>query len=266
VAGRQPGDVAGTGQVGAPALVRIWTEAAIAAKKRWLRRPRPDQLKVNLGGGRWYAERWHNVDLYAPWPYADERLDLRELQRLPYADDAVVLVFASHVLEHLRTDAVRRLLAECVRVMRRGAVLRAAVPDRDAAIAAYERGDERFFDCGEVTCHGRTIEQKLVNYFASFRRGAYAGGPDVDAAAVRRALAAGTAGDFVRWCVERIPPDADYVAHVNGFDYSALEALLREAGFPRVWRSRFRGSAVEELRQPAFDNRPTVSLFVEAAR
>jgi len=101
-----------------------------------------------------------------------------------------------------------------------------------------------------------------VNYFASYREGDYSGGPIVDPAMVA-ALVAGE-DDFPRWCVEQIPSSAPYRAHVNSWSSQRLLEYVQNAGFTEAWESGYRQSIESELRAPGFDNRPTVSLFVEA--
>ena len=78
---------------------------------------------------------------------------------------------------------------------------------------------------------------------------------------------------FVQWCVDlvaretvytgdRIPPQG----HMNGYDFNKLESMLKTAGFKSVVSSSYRQSSVPDLTHPAFDNRPVVSLFVEACK
>jgi SAM-dependent methyltransferase len=87
--------------------------------------------------GRLSDERWA--------AYRDgvfRRLRYLDLTRpLPYPDGAFEAVLGSHVLEHLTPAEAERLLRELHRVLRPGGVLRIAVPDLDAVIAAYDPAD-----------------------------------------------------------------------------------------------------------------------------
>lgn len=218
---------------------------------------------VNLGSGAWRRRGWQTVDYYAGAEVVDHVIDFRLPHRLPYADSVVPVIFCSHLLEHLEDDSARALIGECHRVIRPGGVLRLSVPDGELALDAYRRQDRSFFEQGGVWCVGSTMEQLLANFFASFRDSAGDHGPDIDGDVVRR-LADRDLEELVGYCVSTIPSDAAYIAHVNGFDFTRLQQMLIEAGFSDVRRSRYRQSARRELRRRAFDNRPRVSLFVEA--
>lgn len=218
--------------------------------------------RLNIGGGNWYERGWSNADLYAAPGFVDIALDLRLDPSFPIDDDSLDLVFSSHVIEHVDDDTVAGLLSETKRVLKPGGLLRLATPDARKAFAAYHRNDHAFFDRGGVSCKGDTIEQKMVNFFASYREGDYSGGPIVDPSEVATRVA--DEESFPRWCVEQIPDSAPYRAHVNSWTAERLIQFARAAGFSDVWESGFQQSIEPELRGGSFDNRPTVSLFVEA--
>lgn len=226
--------------------------------------PRRPPAKLNIGGGNWYRRGWHNVDLYALDAFVDFRTDFRTGDALPLADASITTAFSSHVVEHISDEEVANIAAEVARVMRPGGTFRISTPDPDKAFAAYDRGDHEFFDRGGVTCKGPTIEHKLVNFFASYRAGDHSGGPEVERGEILAALDDRSA--FPRWCVEQIPADAPYRGHVNSWSGERLRQLLLGAGFVDVRVCGYRQSFLPELREDGFDNRPTVSVFVEAVR
>lgn len=82
----------------------------------------PDSLKLNIGAGRTYLPGFRNIDLA---DRADIQLDLN-LDRLPFDDDSVDLVFTYHALEHL--DRYLFALGEIHRVLKHGAALLVGVP------------------------------------------------------------------------------------------------------------------------------------------
>jgi predicted SAM-dependent methyltransferase len=71
-----------------------------------------------------------NVDTLSDAPEVDVIADVTS--RLPFEDESVELVYAVHLLEHVATDEVPRVLADWRRVLRPGGVLMVAVPDLDA--------------------------------------------------------------------------------------------------------------------------------------
>lgn len=244
--------------------VRNRAFGAYSVASRKLHHPDPDRVKLNIGAGRWHRSGWHVLDFYSDGAWVDLVQDLRTNPRLPYDDNGVDVVFTSHTLEHLDDVTVDRLLADIRRVLRPGGTLRIGVPDGDRALDAYLAGDRVFFTDGGVDCIGDTMEQLLANFFASYSMNGHSGGPDVNVEETRAAVAELDFPRLVSWFVGQIPAEAPYKAHVNGFDRVKLLEVVKAAGFTEVAESTFRGSAVAELRGRMFDNRPDVTLFVEA--
>jgi ubiquinone/menaquinone biosynthesis C-methylase UbiE len=227
-------------------------------------KPDPKNRMLNLGGGNWYYPRWENVDLYADPLFCDYRIDLRVNQQLPLPDGCTKLIFSSHLFEHVTDECASNVLKECNRLMKEGALIRVNVPCMEKAFQAYRSSDHVFFDNGGGTFIGQNIEQKLVNFFSSYRTATYSGGPPVPKGLVREKLRELDDYDFVKWCVSLIPENAHYKAHVNGYDYKKLKKIFEQAGFTNIKRSQYRNSSSGRLRKWAFDRYPLISLFVEA--
>jgi len=68
------------------------------------------------------------------------------VKRIPVPDSSVDVLYSSHMLEHLDDFEARLFLGEARRVLRRGGVLRIAVPDLRALVDVYmQSGDaDRF--------------------------------------------------------------------------------------------------------------------------
>ncbi len=226
--------------------------------------PNSNDRRLNIGAGRWYRPRWENIDLYVDEFYADYRIDLREKKPLPLPTECASMIFASHVLEHVSDDVCIFILKECRRLLKPGGTVRVVVPDMDKAFEAYNSNNIDFFLKGCPSCSADTTEGAIVNFFASYRKGCYSGGPVVEPDVVRNKIEQLDRYEFVKWCVEQIPDDAPYKAHVNGYDFPKLRLLFEQAGFEKVERSSYRKSAVGALRHRAFDNYPIISLYVEA--
>ena len=232
---------------------------------------------LNIGPGRgWARDGWQTLDYY--FTDADYVLDLRELVRMPLPSCTLEAVFSSHTIEHISDRACRRLFAECFRLLRPGGTLRISCPDFERAIRNYlEHGDPDPHN-EVVTKTLKNAEQhlRLLSIFASFRckesykgvsnekSGGYAGGPILSAKEVRRQLARKDALGFGRWCVKQIPESAEYVAHINCYNFEKLQKMLWRAGFRTIERSSYLGSKRADLREDGLDNRPYLSLFVEA--
>ncbi|MBA7636685.1 hypothetical protein ES703_44306 [subsurface metagenome] len=233
-------------------------------------KPDPQNRKLNIGGGRWLVKGWENLDWYVHDVYCDYKQNLLVNQNLPFEDSSVSRIFTSHVLEHLDDEVVLKLLKECKRVLKEGGVLRIVVPDMEKAFEAYYSNDEEFFQTGEISLVGDSIERRFINFFASFAienyggQRHYSGGPIIDDNVVSKQVSTLDRYDFVKWCESLIPKQAPYIAHRNGFDYKKLRSFLEIAGFTRISRSTYKGSINPEMRGAAFDKRPKISLFIEA--
>jgi len=63
---------------------------------------------------------------------------LNVTKRFPYADYSFDYVFSSHLFEHLYPDQAIFCIRETYRVLRKGGIVRIAVPDLDKIIANYD--------------------------------------------------------------------------------------------------------------------------------
>jgi predicted SAM-dependent methyltransferase len=119
-------------------------------------------LRLNMGCGLQAPPGWTNVDgswnarlakyprirrvlswlrllppdkLDIPWSSSIVIHDIRK--PLPFPDNSVSAVYASHVLEHLYREEGQRLMAESFRVLETGGVLRIVVPDLRTIVEEY---------------------------------------------------------------------------------------------------------------------------------
>jgi len=119
-------------------------------------------LYVQYGAGFSHGEGWINYDssptlriqnlpLVGPALARRSGIDAlfpREIvygdvvKGLPLADGSVAGLYASHVLEHLALDDMRRALAESFRVLAPGGVFRLIVPDLRGRARAYLESDD----------------------------------------------------------------------------------------------------------------------------
>lgn len=82
-------------------------------------------IKIHLGAGPVIKPGWLNYDMN-PGPGGIQH----DLTRpLPLADGSADYVFSEHFIEHITREQALRLLRECHRVMREGAVIRITTPN-----------------------------------------------------------------------------------------------------------------------------------------
>lgn len=227
---------------------------------------------LNIGGGAWKCAGWNNLDWYANDELIDYKLNLLESQELPIESERFKYVFSSHVIEHLKDEQVQKLFFEVYRILDIGGVFRISCPDADKAIIEYKNNNKDFFWNDEIYLVGDSIERRLVNFFASFRcknycgLDDYSGGPFVEVLEVEQNFNKLSKDNFIQWCVSKIPSEAYYTAHINGFYYGKIENMLYNSGFEVVFKSSYKKSIVKEMRLDSFDNRGNSSVFVEAIK
>jgi SAM-dependent methyltransferase len=90
-------------------------------------------LKLHLGCGPRHIPGFVHLDLQGG-PNIDV---VGPVERLPFADGSVSLIYASHVLEHFGRYAYKAVLVEWFRVLIPGGVLRLSVPDFAACASLY---------------------------------------------------------------------------------------------------------------------------------
>lgn len=93
-------------------------------------------MRLHLGCGRRHLPGYVNVDARAS-VHPDVQADIGHL---PVEDGAARLIYACHLLEHIRRPDVGIVLAEWRRVLRPGGILRVAVPNFDALAFLYAEG------------------------------------------------------------------------------------------------------------------------------
>lgn len=89
---------------------------------------------LNIGCGGHFHEAWTNIDLVSVSPHV-RAYDLRK--GLPYPENTFDAVYTSHVLEHLSPETAQASLGEQFRVLKRGGIIRAVVPDLEDKAREY---------------------------------------------------------------------------------------------------------------------------------
>lgn len=249
--------------------------------------------RLNCGCGRHVHPEWTNVDFTAQVPGVLEH-DLR--RSIPFADAGFDCVYSAHMLEHFPRRGAPGFLAECLRVLRPGGILRLVVPDLEAVARLYldnleraEAGDAVAGDCYEW------IMLELLDQLTRVRSGgemvAYWSRRPMPAEDFVRQRAGAEVDGFVReWCAPgRVHPGAaragepedpeEYARfrrsgelHLWMYDRRSLRLLMEEAGFVQVGRVDAATSAIPEFARfhldelPGGGERKPDSLYMEGVK
>lgn len=90
-------------------------------------------IKINMGcGWRNFGEDWVHID---GGNY--QHLDYKDILNLPYENNVVDLIYASHVIEYFNTQEIKNVLKEWKRVLKKDGILRIAVPDFQTMAELY---------------------------------------------------------------------------------------------------------------------------------
>ena len=94
----------------------------------------PGPRLLNLGCGRRVHPEWVNVDL-APQVPGVVQCDLS--RGIPFPDASFDVVYHSSMIEHFRRPDARKFIAECLRVLKPGGLIRVATPNLERVCELY---------------------------------------------------------------------------------------------------------------------------------
>jgi len=97
-----------------------------------------DVVKLNVGCGTDYKEGWINIDNNSDYNIIklDFNWDLRN--PLPFPAGSVDYIFNEHFMEHLTPEEGVRANQDFLRVLKKGGVLRIAMPNLEESVALYK--------------------------------------------------------------------------------------------------------------------------------
>lgn len=114
---------------------------------------------VNLGCGTVAPESWVNIDTsWNAWlhqiPFLSDfiktninwpkNIKIRDItKKLQFENNSVDAVYMSHVLEHLDPDVGKKVLVECLRILKPGKYIRILVPDLKVLSVNYLKESEK---------------------------------------------------------------------------------------------------------------------------
>jgi len=112
-----------------------------------------NEIKLNLGCGNDVLPGWVNIDAYND--AADVKADVR---KLPYPDNSVDIILASHVIEHFHFQDGFAVLLEWYRALRPGGKLIVETPDFLATCKSFAEGSEGW----RVDLYGQFFAQPWI--------------------------------------------------------------------------------------------------------
>jgi SAM-dependent methyltransferase len=243
---------------------------------------------VALGERNSYAfpMRWITVD----WSQADFSFWFSHDSRLPFTDNSQRIVYSSHMMEHVKDDALAQLFQEIHRVLAPGGAVRIEVPDADKLVAAYRANDRimlNYFREGRLDLVSRfpalgdryledhlTVLGEIANYI-DYTDGAVHIPVYASRETFERELEKGLTS-FNAWAQSLKTPDQrETGGHANALTASKMETMLHVAGFAQVKLATYGQTAIPALRlgrgwRRVFDSVPETvsrafySLYIEA--
>lgn len=93
-------------------------------------------MKLHLGCGEKHIDGFFHIDGFNH-PNVDHVTSLDDLSFIQ--SETVDLIYSSHVLEHFKRERLKSVLKEWIRVLKKGGVLRVAVPDFEAICKVYSK-------------------------------------------------------------------------------------------------------------------------------
>lgn len=128
-------------------------------------------IKINLGcGWRNFGKEWVHIDAGVY-----EHLDHTDIINLPFDDNKVDLIYASHVIEYFNREEVLKLLHGWRKKLKSGGTLRVAVPDFGVMSKLYSEGKfplDNFVGplYGQMPMGDETIYHRTVYDFISIKK------------------------------------------------------------------------------------------------
>ena len=198
-------------------------------------------MNLNIGPGpRWPKDKypdWKTLDYDSN--RADYLFDLNKGEKLPFADNSVGAIYASHVFEHVSIFASSILFKECYRILEYNGWLRVIVPNPRASMKHYLKENNDFILFKERR-HLKGNED--LTLFECLKL------------------------DFLSKS-EQKPGE---LAHQNAWDDESLMRDFKRGGFDKVYLSEFRKSKTNlfdfEGIIPGTANQPYRSVYVEGQK
>ncbi|MFH0875119.1 MAG: methyltransferase domain-containing protein [archaeon] len=222
----------------------IGFKAAWLVKRKINRLSKNDDIRVNIGAGRWIRKGWKTLEYYNFWysdiymKYADYNHNLMSFNPMPMEDGSVSMLFSSHCLEHIPEKYFTFLFKEFHRILKNGGVIRIAVPDYDI-----------LFDDAKKALKKTEPDKKKLQEFFDFFCDFYST-ESIGLARLRKDFSAGRES-FGNKYLQKLPDkwsNEHPGSHKSWWNYKKMSELLKRAGFSKVYRSAPYQSKFPEFR------------------
>lgn len=206
------------------------------------------EIKIHFGPGPGWEkpdDSWIAIDCDAS--RGDFIADLNKIEKLPFLDNSVECIYASHTFEHVSIYNSDMLFKECYRVLREGGIIRIIIPDVVTSMNEYFNENFEFplFKKRKENLE-YTFGKKNATIFDCLR------------------------GDFISMTYQMHSLGEKKLAHQNCWDYLSLKNDLENAGFKQVEKVGFRESKSNffnfEGTYESEANETYRSLYVEAIK
>ncbi len=242
---------------------------------------RPEVPKyINIGAGGFFHPYWHNVDTPNDYYRKSQRgnlhisYNLTSHAPLPFETNSLDVAYTSHVVEHISDSDVLYLFKEVYRCLQPGGIFRITCPDIDLEYEAYQRGDASFWRWKNAYgVFNTSTEQNFLDHFATILTKTH---PDKTVRKysdeeIRDVFDKYKKEDALNYFIGQIPliKDKTYPGdHVNWFNMSKLNSMLKATNFNTIIDSRYGQSVCPMLRNTLiFDNTvPELSLYIECLK
>lgn len=152
-------------------------------------------IKLHLGCGPDYKVGWINIDNNSDNNIKKLDLNCDLSNGIPFENDSVVYIYNEHFLEHLTVKEGQVFLKDCLRVLKKGGVMRIAMPDLEFSVKEY-------FNLNWKEDNAETFKKYRL--------------------------------DFIQTRAERLNMAFRWWGHKWLYDKEELERRLREAGFEQI--------------------------------
>ena len=228
---------------------------------------------INFGSGAFFHKRWKNYDYpgnssfykaiqgnpsndFHPINLCDENL------KVPEVDNSVDLIYCSHTLEHLDKKSSHKFLKECYRILKKGGVLRVALPST--------KNDFYLLRC--LMSQNEVHDDLKNNYIQDATQRILADTKTLKMENILEVLdkASFKSNEFYNLLIKEYPTMASFDGnyperHINYWDFDNLIEVISEFGFELTIPS-YQGSSVARpfCNLHVFDNtEPHSSLYAD---